>query len=109
MELTRAEHARAVIREMLLNSRRFRHPIPHEPLFGRLAQAGFEVESANAEGRATFTFSRLIPPWLRPRLDWIALRDLRPLPGTAAVIPARTGLLSPRVSDHDFIVVDLEG
>jgi endonuclease/exonuclease/phosphatase family metal-dependent hydrolase len=108
MELTRAEHARAVVREMLLNSRRFRHPIPHEPLFGRLAHAGFEVEGANAEGRATFTFSRLIPPWLRPRLDWIALRELRPVPGSAAVIPARPHLLSPRVSDHDFIVVDVE-
>jgi endonuclease/exonuclease/phosphatase family metal-dependent hydrolase len=107
LELARPEHAKAVLREMLLNSRRFRHPIPHEPLFGRLAEAGFEVDGANAEGRATFTFSRIIPPWLRPRLDWIALRELEPVPGSAAVIPARPNFLSPRVSDHDFIVVDI--
>lgn len=107
LELARPEHAQLVMREMLLNSRRFRYPIPHEPLFGRLAEAGFDVEGANAEGRATFTFTRMIPPWLRPRLDWIALRDLKPVPGSAAVIPARPGLLSPRVSDHDFIVVDV--
>jgi hypothetical protein len=44
---------------------------------------------------------------MRPRLDWIALRELQPIPGSAAVIPARPGFFSERVSDHDFIAVDV--
>jgi hypothetical protein len=96
-----------VVREMLFNSQRFRHPHAHEPLLQRLGEAGFEVRGANDEGRATFTFSRLVPPWMRPKLDWIALRGLEPVPGSAMVIPARPGFFAPRVSDHDFIAVDV--
>jgi endonuclease/exonuclease/phosphatase family metal-dependent hydrolase len=96
-----------VMREMLFNSRRFRHPRIHEPLLARLGAAGFEVGGANADGRATFTFSRVIPPWMRPKLDWLALRGLQPVPGSAMVLPARPGFFAPRVSDHDFIAVDV--
>ncbi len=107
VELTRFKHAVSVARLMLSNSRRFRSPISYEPLFRRLGEAGFEVRGANADGRGSFTFSRMIPPWLRPRLDWIALRELRAVAGSAAVISARPGFASPRVSDHDFVMVDV--
>ena len=92
---------------MIVNSRRFRHPEPYEPLFDVLRDAGLEVRGANAEGRATFTFTKFVPPWLRPRLDWIALRELRPVKHSAVVVPARTSLPAPRFSDHDFIAVDV--
>jgi len=107
VELINPASVSVVVREMLLNSKRFRHPHAHEPLLARLREAGFEVRGANAEGRATFTFSRAVPPWMRPKLDWIALRGLEPVPGSAMVIPARPGFFAPRVSDHDFIVVDV--
>jgi endonuclease/exonuclease/phosphatase family metal-dependent hydrolase len=93
---------------MLLNSRRFRHPQSYEPMFQRLAAAGFEIDGANAPGRATFTFSRAIPPLLRPRLDWIAVRGVRPVANSAAVVPARESFTSRRLSDHDFITVALD-
>lgn len=97
-----------VLRLMLLRSRRFRRPVPYEPLFGRLSEAGFEIEGANAMGVPSFTFSRIVPPWMRPRLDWIALRGLKPVPRSAAVIPARRSFFSTRISDHDFIAADLD-
>ena len=65
---------------MLFNSKRFRHPHAHEPLLARLGEAGFEMRGANVEGRPTFTFARTVPPWMRPKLDWIALRGLKPVP-----------------------------
>jgi hypothetical protein len=107
LELINPGSAGTVFRKMIVDSRRFQHPRPYEPLFNRLADAGFEVRGANLEGRPTFTFTRLIPPWFRPRLDWFALRGLQPIPGSASVIPARPGFFSRRVSDHDFISVDI--
>jgi len=108
VELLNPASARIVLREMILNSRRFRHPQAYEPLLARLEAAGFATRGANAEGRATFTFTRLVPPWMRPKLDWIALRDLEPVDGSARMIPARPGFFAPRVSDHDFIAVDVK-
>ncbi len=107
VELIDPKSARIVLRDMLLNSRRFRHPRKYEPLLARLEAAGLSTRGANAEGRATFTFSRFVPPWMRPKLDWIALRDLKPVDGSACVIRARPGFFAPRVSDHDFISVDV--
>ncbi len=107
VELFNRSHFRQVAREMLLNSKRFRYPQEHEPLLARLDKAGFEVRGANVEGAATFTFARAVPPWMRPKLDWIALRGLEPVAGSAMVVPARPSFLSPRVSDHDFIAVDV--
>lgn len=98
----------AAAARMLLNPRRFRSPARHEPLFARLASAQFQTGGANAEGVPTFTFTRLIPPFLRPKLDWIALRGLAPVDGSARVLPARPSLFAPRVSDHDFVMVDAE-
>ena len=107
VEIKNPASLRFVLREMLLNSKRFRHPHAYEPLLARLAEAGFELRGANAEGRATFTFSRIVPPWMRPKLDWIALRGLEPVAGSAKVIPARPSFFSERVSDHDLIAVDV--
>jgi endonuclease/exonuclease/phosphatase family metal-dependent hydrolase len=107
VELINPKSVRLVLREMLFNSKRFRHPFAHEPLLARLGRAGFELRGANAEGRATFTFARFVPPWMRPRLDWIALRGLEPVDGSARVVPARPGFFASRVSDHDFIAVDV--
>lgn len=108
MELIKPSSARLVVREMLLNSRRFRDPHQHEPLFRRLEEAGFETHGANADGRPTFTFARIVPPWMRPKLDWLALRELKPIPSSARVIPARPNFFALRVSDHDFITTDIE-
>lgn len=96
-----------VPRLMMVEPRRFRHPVPHEPLFERLRDAGFEIGGANLPLAPTFTFTSLIPPFIRPKLDWIAVRGLRPVPGSAAVVAPRASSLSPRVSDHDFVVCEV--
>lgn len=86
---------------------RFRYPERYERLFEHLAHAGFEIRGANVPGKSTFTFSRAIPPFLRPKLDWIALRGLEPVPGSARVVSARESFFSPRVSDHDFVLCEV--
>ena len=96
-----------VAARMALRPWRFRYPERYEPLFDHLTQAGFEIEGANVVGKPTFTFSRAIPPPLRPKLDWIALRGLAPVPGSARVIAARTSFFGPRVSDHDFVMCEV--
>ena len=92
----------------LLQPHRFRNPQSWEPLFQHLREAGFETARANVSGRATFTPSRLVPPFFRPKLDWLALRGLEPIAGSAAVVPARMSFFSPTFSDHDFIVCTVE-
>lgn len=84
----------------------FREPRPHEPLFARIGEHGFSIDGANVPGVPTFTFSRLVPPRWRPKLDWIASRGIEPLDGSAAVVPARTSILGRRVSDHDFVLCE---
>jgi hypothetical protein len=96
-----------LVRHLVLNPLRFRRPELHEPLFERLRESGLVIDGANEAGRSTFTFARAIPPFMRPKLDWIAVRDLKPVAGSARVIPARRSFFSPRISDHDFIAVDL--
>ncbi len=81
---------------MAMRPWRFRYPERYEPLFEDLARAGFEVRDANVPGKATFTFARAIPPALRPKLDWIALRGLEPIPGSARVVVARESFFGPR-------------
>jgi len=88
----------------LLQARRFRTPQRWEPLFERLRDAGFDTTGANVCGASTFTPSRLVPPMVRPKLDWLALRGLKPVAGSAAVVPARRFWFSPRFSDHDFVM-----
>jgi endonuclease/exonuclease/phosphatase family metal-dependent hydrolase len=93
---------------MIANPRRFRAPQAYEPLFDHLRERGLEIEGVNAAHRATFTFSGLIPRSMRPKLDWLAVRELRPIAGTAAVVSPRSLILLRRASDHDFVTVDLE-
>jgi endonuclease/exonuclease/phosphatase family metal-dependent hydrolase len=92
----------------VLQPGRFRNPQRWEPLFQRLREAGFNTSSANAKGEGTFTPSRLLPPILRPKLDWLALRGLQPVTDSAAVVPARMAWFTPRFSDHDFIMCIVE-
>jgi endonuclease/exonuclease/phosphatase family metal-dependent hydrolase len=94
--------------QMLLNPRRFRAPQRYEPLFERIRENGLEIDGANVPNRGTFTFSGAIPRLYRPKLDWIALRKLRPVPGTAKIVSPRLSIATRRASDHDFIVVDVE-
>ncbi|MGH7914957.1 MAG: endonuclease/exonuclease/phosphatase family protein [Candidatus Binataceae bacterium] len=89
-----------------LRPARFREPQPHEPLFDQIKKHGFSIEGANVPAVPTFTFSRLVPPLWRPKLDWIAARGIQPLDGSAAVVPARTSVLGRRVSDHDFVLCE---
>jgi len=91
-----------------VNPVRYRSPQPYEPLFERIAERGLEIHGANVMGRPTFTFSRLIPTRMRPKLDWLATRGVKPVRRSAAVVPARPSMFSPRVSDHDFVVVDID-
>ena len=92
---------------MLINPWRFRAPQRREPLFAQLAAAGLRIEGVNVMGKPTFTFSRIVPPIFRPKLDWLAIRGLKPVAGSARVIPARPSFFSGRVSDHDFVTVEL--
>jgi len=98
----------AAARLMLANPHRFRSPQAYEPLFDHLKTHGLEIEGVNVANRPTFTFSGLIPRAMRPKLDWLAVRELRPIAGTAAVITPRSSILPVRASDHDFVTVDLE-
>jgi len=98
----------AAARLMLANPHRFRAPQAYEPLFDHLKEHGLEIEGVNVPNRPTFTFSGLIPRAMRPKLDWLAVRELRPIAGTAAVIAPLSSILPRRASDHDFVTVDLE-
>lgn len=94
--------------QVFLRPSRFHRPQPYEPLFRRLRAAGLRVDDVNLMGKPTFTFTRAIPPRYRPKLDWFAVRGLKAVPGSAAVLPARKSLLSSRLSDHDFVTVELD-
>ncbi len=93
---------------MMINPRRFRRPQRYEPVFRQLSEAGLAIDGVNAPHKPTFTFNRAIPPVFRPKLDWIGVRSLAPVAGTAAVIPARPSFFSSRVSDHDFVTVEVD-
>jgi endonuclease/exonuclease/phosphatase family metal-dependent hydrolase len=91
---------------MLIQPRRLRAPESYEPLFEVMAAEGFEYGQANARLKPTYALSGLLPRVLRAKLDWIALRGVRAVPGSAEVVPARRALR--RISDHDFIVCEFE-
>ena len=93
-----------VLARMLADPRRLRRPEPYEPLFGLLERAGFEYRDANSPLEPTFTPIGLIPPFMRAKLDWIALRRLSAVPGSARVVRARRRFR--RLSDHDFVVCE---
>ena len=107
-ELSSRSMILATARKIIVDPQRFHAPQPYEPLFERLRESRLETEGANVPNRPTFTFSGLIPRRMRPKLDWLAVRELRPIRGTAAVVSPRSSVLLRRLSDHDFITVDLE-
>jgi len=73
----------------ILQPSRFRSPETHEPLFQHLHKAGFDFRSTNVPLEPTFTFNSAVPPFLRPKLDWLAVRQLSAVPGSASVVRAR--------------------
>jgi len=93
---------------VLLRPSRFHAPQPYEPLFRRLSAAGLSVDDVNVMGEPTFTFTRAIPPRYRPKLDWFAVRGIKAVRASAAVLPARRSVFSSRLSDHDFVTVELD-
>lgn len=107
-ELSGLSSLAAVAAQMIASPRRFRNPERYEPLFERIRERALELDGANVRYRATFTFSGLIPHLMRPKLDWLAVRGLRPVAGTAVVLSPRESIFSRRVSDHDFVTVELE-
>ena len=107
-ELASWADMRATARQMIANPDRFRAPQAYEPLFEHLRDHRLEIEGVNVADHPTFTFSGLIPRSMRPKLDWLAVRDLHPIAGTAAVVSPRSSILMRRISDHDFVTVDLE-
>jgi endonuclease/exonuclease/phosphatase family metal-dependent hydrolase len=108
---TRMRGSGAIVKAALIaltNPRRLRDPVPYEPLFERLREAGFEIDGANLPMAPTFTFTRFVPTFVRPKLDWIALRGMRAVPGSAAVVAPRTSFFARRLSDHDFVTCLVE-
>jgi hypothetical protein len=91
---------------LALDPRRLSDPRRWEGLFQHLEQAGFKLDGSNVPGKRTYTFSRLWPTFMRPNLDWIALRGLKPVRGSARVVAARPSFFSQRVSDHDFVMCE---
>jgi endonuclease/exonuclease/phosphatase family metal-dependent hydrolase len=95
------------LNEIVSNPRRFRSPELYEPLLRRLTEAGFEISEFNMRGKPTFTLTRMIPPFLRPKLDWLAGRQLAPIPRSALVVSARLSVFGRRLSDHDFVMCEV--
>ncbi len=104
MDMDRRWSLLRAVAAIALRPRRFREPQPYEPLFERISAHRFSIEGANVPAVPTFTFSRLVPPLWRPKLDWIAARGIEPMQGSAMVVPARTSIVGRRVSDHDFVL-----
>ncbi|HUA34209.1 MAG TPA: endonuclease/exonuclease/phosphatase family protein [Candidatus Binataceae bacterium] len=108
IELTSGPKLLHAASRILLTPHRFRAPERHEPLFQWIEARNFITRGVNVPRRPTFTFSKLIPPFLRPKLDWIAIRSVKPIEGSAQVVPARRSLFGQRISDHDFVMVDID-
>jgi endonuclease/exonuclease/phosphatase family metal-dependent hydrolase len=107
-ELSSRSKLLATAWRMIVDPDRFHSPEGYEPLFDHLRGRGLEIDGANVANHPTFTYSGLIPRAMRPKLDWLAVRKLRPIAGTAAVVPPRYAIGLRRASDHDFVTVDLE-
>jgi len=94
----------ATIARLPIHPLRLRAPERYEPLFEILDRAGFDYRTANAPLAPTYTLTGLLPRFLRAKLDWICLRALKAVSGSARVVPARRSLR--RLSDHDFVVCE---
>ena len=93
--------------KLALEPWRLSDPRRWERLFTHLEKVGFNVDGANLPGKRTYTFSKLWPRFMRPNLDWIALRGLKPVRGSARVVSAQPSFFSQRVSDHDFVMCEV--
>jgi endonuclease/exonuclease/phosphatase family metal-dependent hydrolase len=96
----------ALARAVRADRTRFAHPEPHEPLFARLARAGFDAKACNAGGPTHFAAREPgAPPRGGLRLDWFFARGLtvRDPAIVAAVDPASGAPLS----DHEAIAVTI--
>lgn len=96
----------ALLVKLMMRPWRMRQTHLYEPLFEELARAGFSHRGANSPGRPTFVPNPVVPPVLRPRLDWIVLRELDAIADSARVVSARHGLLG-RLSDHEIVMCDI--
>jgi hypothetical protein len=93
---------------LLMEPRRLSDPRKWETLLTRMEEAGFHIDGANAPGKRTFTYSRIVPRFMRPNLDWIAVRGFEAVAGSAATVPAQPSFFSRRISDHDFIMCEVK-
>jgi hypothetical protein len=96
------------ISEIARRPSRLRSPEQYEPLFEQLGEAGFDFRSANVPFKPTFTLNRTVLPFLRPKLDWLAIRRLSAIPGSASIVSATPHFFRRRVSDHDFVMCEIE-
>jgi endonuclease/exonuclease/phosphatase family metal-dependent hydrolase len=106
-DLSRPRELARLAFRLLREPRRLQRPEAHEPLFEQLNRAGFTFEGANLPLVPTFTPATPVPRFIRPKLDGVATRGIRPLPDSARVVCA-TRSWGRRISDHDFIACDLE-
>jgi endonuclease/exonuclease/phosphatase family metal-dependent hydrolase len=96
----------ALARAVRADPHRFAEPEPHEPLFARLARAGFEQRACNVAGASTER--RRGPDGSRRgalRLDWLFAR------GVAAAAPEVVDAVDPAtgaaLSDHEAIALTI--
>ncbi|HUI24847.1 MAG TPA: endonuclease/exonuclease/phosphatase family protein [Candidatus Kryptonia bacterium] len=89
------------------NPHRLRQPEGYEPLFADVRDAGFLVDEVNAAGVPTNVPLGILDPTYWLKVDWIFARGVRPVrSGPPKVVAAE--LDGARVSDHDFVVADVE-
>jgi len=85
--------------------KRLVRPQPYEPLFEEMRAAGFLIEDVNEANVPTCVPWDIQDPAYWLKLDWLFTRGVR-VSGTPVVVPATNA--DGRVSDHDFVVVDVE-
>jgi endonuclease/exonuclease/phosphatase family metal-dependent hydrolase len=100
----------AVAAALAADPGRWAHPVPHEPLFERVARAGFEWASCNAPGIPTLRHAS--PGAESPagsargalKIDWLLCRGLA---GAAPRVIDAVGPDGRMLSDHEAIAADL--
>ncbi|HLH75297.1 MAG TPA: endonuclease/exonuclease/phosphatase family protein [Candidatus Binataceae bacterium] len=105
VDLRNARQCAAFSLSLLCAPRRLREPRPWEPLFADLERAGFQAQEANQPMAPTFTPTALWPRWLRPKLDWLAARELAVISGRSQVVSA--SYRGRRFSDHDAVMCEI--
>jgi endonuclease/exonuclease/phosphatase family metal-dependent hydrolase len=108
VDLTSRTAVLNAVSKIVLQPSRFRSPETYEPLFEQLHETGFDFRSINVPFKSTFTHSSGVLPFLRPKLDWLAVRQLSAIPGSASIVRAKPHVFGRRVSDHDFVMCEVE-